>query len=138
VADTDKQTTTYCIKVNEDQLNIENDVVSLCENSSEGIVVGDLWGYISDVNQTIVKMFGAKHKSEFIGKHVLEFLVKEERSRATQESLNAISNNQDVSQKCQIHTKNGQKMTILVITKILKNRQGDQIGFIDIVKQLTN
>jgi PAS domain S-box-containing protein len=60
------------------------------KTTNEGIVVGDLYGYISNVNDTIVKIFGSKDKSELVGKHVFELLVKEEKTRAVNNPLASI------------------------------------------------
>ncbi len=78
------------------EFEIDQDLFASSKNAGDGILVGDLYGYISDVNELIVNIFGANDKSEFIGKHYLEFLVKEERSLAVQRSITAIMNNQDI------------------------------------------
>jgi len=65
--------------------------------------MGDLWGYITDVNQVILDLFGAKDKKEFVGQHVFNFLVKEERRRAVEESMNSIVNDKSKTLKYCVH-----------------------------------
>lgn len=105
------------------------------KTTSEGIVIGDLYGYISDVNDIIVKIFGAKDKSELVGKHVLEFLVKEEKTRAVKNSLTSITNNQGMTQKYRIRLKSGEEAKLEVTTTLMKDEQGQNIGFIDFVRK---
>jgi PAS domain S-box-containing protein len=130
----------YVIKVNEaeGQLEIDETAAALLKDSKDGVVLGDSWGYISDVNDVIVQMYQARDKSEFVGKHVLEFLVKEDRERAVRESLDSIVTGQGKKLKYQIQLKNGTTFTVEVTTDCLKNRQGEDIGFIDIVRKISD
>ncbi len=129
---------TYCIKVNNEQMELEKDAMVPDENATDGVIIGDLWGYISDINEAIVKMYGAKDKSEFVGKHVLEFLVREERGRAIQNSLDSIANEQQKKQEYRVRLKNGKEITVEVTTDFIINKQGEKIGFIDIVKNISH
>ena len=99
-----------------------------------GVIIGDLWGYISDVNEAIVKMYGAKDKSEFIGKHVLNFVIKEDRGRAVKESLDIIAAGQGKTEKFRVLSKSGEKIPVEVTIDFLRDKQGEKIGFIDIVR----
>lgn len=105
------------------------------KTTSEGIVIGDLYGYISDVNDVIVKIFGAKDKSELVGKHVLELLVKEEKTRAVKNSLASITNNQGMTQKYRVRLKSGEEAKLEVTTTLMKDEEGQNIGFIDLVRK---
>lgn len=109
---------------------------TLENNAAEGVIIGDLWGYISDVNQVIVNMYGAKDKSEFIGKNVLEFLVKEERDRAVKSSLDSIATEKAKTHQYRVQLKDGKQITVEVTLDFLRNKQGDIIGFIDIIRPL--
>jgi len=55
-----------------------------------------LYGYICDVNEWVVEMLGASDKSEFVGRHYLEFLFKEDRALAVQRSTEAIMNSREM------------------------------------------
>ena len=106
------------------------------KDASKGIVIGDLYGYISDVNDTIVKIFGAKNKNEFVGKHILEFLVKEEKVRAIQSSLASIATNQGMTQQYRVQLRSGKETTVEVTTTFIKDETGENIGFIDFVREI--
>ena len=106
----------------------------ILRNTSDGVVMGDLWGYITDVNQVILDLFGAKDKKEFVGQHVLNFLVKEERRRAVEESMNSIVNDKSKTLKYCVQLKNGQQLTLIVKTILMKDENGQQTGFVNIVK----
>jgi len=106
----------------------------ILRNAIDGVVMGDLWGYITDVNQVILDLFGAKDKKEIIGKNVLNFLVKEERQRAVKESLDSIANGKNKTLNYCVQLKDGQQITLLVKTILMKDENGQQAGFVNIVK----
>lgn len=109
----------------------------ILRNTNDGVVMGDLWGYITDVNQVILDLYGAKDKKEFVGKNVLNFLVKEERQRAVKESMDSITNGKNKTLNYCIQLKNGQQLTLLVKTILMKDENGNQTGFINIVKSVS-
>ncbi len=117
------------------EFEINQAAVASSKNAVEGIIVGDLYGYISDVNESIVKMYGASDKSEIVGKNYLEFLVKEERGPAVQRSIALIMNNQGITQQYRVRLKSGEETTLEVTTTLMRDEQGQNIGFIDFVRK---
>jgi PAS domain S-box-containing protein len=105
------------------------------KNIKDGIIIGDLYGYISDVNEAILKIYDAKDKSELVGRHYLEFLAKDEKARAIESSLASITNNQGMTGQYRIRLKNGAEIKFDVITSFIKDEQGGNIGFIDIIRK---
>ena len=118
------------------EFEIDQAVVASSKNAVDGIIVGDLYGYISDVNESILKMYGASDKSEIVGKHYLEFLVKEERGQAVQRSLASIINNQGMNDEYRVRLKSGEEAKIEVTTSFLMDTDGEKIGFIDVVRKI--
>ncbi len=103
---------------------------------SEGVVIGDLYGYISDASDITLKILGVKDKSELVGKHVLELLVKEEKTRAVKNSLASITNNQEMTQKYRVSLKSGEEAELEVTTTLMKDEQGQNVGFIDFIRKI--
>jgi PAS domain S-box-containing protein len=110
------------------------EALALLKDPKKGVLMGDLWGYISNVNKAIVELFGAKSKSELIGKHVLNFLIKEEREHAVQNSMDSIMNNKGKTQTYKVRLNNGEIVSLEVQTILILNKIGEKTGFIDIVK----
>jgi PAS domain S-box-containing protein len=106
----------------------------ILRNTSDGVIMGDLWGYITDVNQVILDLYGADDKKEIVGKNVLNFLVKEERQRAVKESMDSITNGKSKTLNYCVQLKDGKQLTLLVKTILMKDENGQQTGFINIVK----
>jgi PAS domain S-box-containing protein len=105
-------------------------------NTSEGVVVGNAWGYISDVNDVILSMFGVKEEDEFVGKNVLEFLLKEEKERAIANSLSVIEEGKARVDVYTVKLKNGKEAKLQVLTDLIEDEDGQRMGFIDIIRPL--
>ena len=104
----------------------------------DGVVIGDLWGYITDVNQAIVDMYAANDKNEFVDKHVLNFLVEEERERAVQDSLDSITTDKGITREYRARLKSGEVILLEVKTNFMRNKKGEKTGFVDLIKNITN
>ena len=102
-----------------------------------GVVVGDLWGYISFVNEAAIKMMGATGGGEFIGKHVLNFLPQGNRGKETAEALKAIAQSQDRKGIYRVLSKNGKQLELEVKIYLMLDSQGERIGFVDLIKDIT-
>lgn len=106
--------------------------------SVDGIIIGDLYGYITDVNEAVVRMYGASDKSEFVGKHVIEFLRMEDRARAVQDSLDSIRLGQGRTSEYRALSKSGDEIPIEVTVAFISDEHGENIGFVDIVRDISN
>jgi two-component system, NtrC family, sensor kinase len=115
----------------------ESEVIASFQNNPEAVIIGDLWGYISDVNQAVVELFGVKNKSEIIGKHVLNFVAKDDRARAVTNSLDAIQGSKSKTDKYRAVLKNGTELLLDVRTAFIIDKQGQKIGFIDFIKPIS-
>ena len=104
--------------------------------ASDGVIVGDLYGYITDVNDAILKMYGAADKTEFIGKNILNFAVKTDKERAVNDTLNMIIANQGRKSEYRARMKNGEEVPVEVTTAFIRDENGEKIGFVDIIRNL--
>jgi PAS domain S-box-containing protein len=105
--------------------------------SLDGIVTGDLNGNIADVNEALLRMFGSADKSDLIGKNVLDFLVEGDRARALQDSMESMKTGQGKTIEYRALTKNGTEIPVEITTGFIKGEQGEPIGFVDIVRNIT-
>jgi PAS domain S-box-containing protein len=115
-----------------------SEAASILKDREHGVIIGNLWGYISDVNKPIIEMYRANSKSEFIGKHVLNFLVKEEKERAVLNSLDSIRNDKGRIQTYRVYLKNGEAALLEVKTFFIRNKKGEKTGFVDIIRRISD
>jgi PAS domain S-box-containing protein len=106
--------------------------------SSEGIIIGDLDGNIIDVNEAVLKMYGTSSKDYFIGKHVSDFLVEEDRAIALQDSLSYIKRDHGDTNEYRALRKNGSDFFIEATVAFVRDETGKKVGFVDIIRDITN
>jgi PAS domain S-box-containing protein len=124
--------------LNSDLTLHDTSLIEDSENASEGVLVGDLWGYITDVSNFIVKLYGAKDKSEIVGKHVLNFLPEGQRALEAKEAMDSIAKGvENRKRKYNITTKHGEEIPLEITISLIRDKQGQIIGFIDYVKSFT-
>ncbi len=102
-------------------------------DTNDGVIIGDLYGYITDVNESILKMYGTTDKTEFIGKNVFSFTVKKDKQRAVNNSLNMIMADQGQKSEYRALRKNGEEVQVGVITEFIRDENGEKIGFVNTI-----
>jgi PAS domain S-box-containing protein len=122
----------YAIKSTGDHLELDSDQKT---GSSEGVIIGNLWGYIYDVNDELIRLYGAKDKSEFVGKHMLEFVNPKDKKRVILKSFKSIKIKKPPrTATYNINLKNGKQISVKVSTHFLENEDSEKVGFLDIIK----
>lgn len=124
---------------NEDKLKLlMRAIVTLIDLNPDGIVIGDLNGHIIEVNEAIVKMLDGPKKDDILGKHILDFVDNADRDRATQDSLDSLFSDRGKTEKYHIALKNKKTILVEVMFDFIRDENNRKIGFIDIVKNLSN
>ena len=105
--------------------------------SLDGIITGDLNGNITDVNDAVLKLYGTTDKNDLKGKNILDFVVESDRVRALQESLESVRTGQGRTTEYKALTKNGAEVPVEITTGFIRDEQGEPIGFVDIVHNVS-
>lgn len=105
-------------------------------NPTYGVIVGDLYGYITDVNDNILRMYGTTDKTEFIGKNILQFTVKTDVERAVNDSLKMIIANQGQKSEYLAIRKNREEVPVEVTTNFIRDDNAEKIGFVNTIRIL--
>ena len=104
--------------------------------SFDGIIMGDTNGTIFYVNKATLEMYESKDYDDFVGKHILDFIVKREHEKALKLSLESIRTGQGYVSQFTVIRKDGSELQVEVATAVVKEN-GENIGFIDIVRNIT-
>ena len=116
-----------------EKLQVLSLAVEMC---TDGIVIGELTGKITYVNQALLKMHGSIVKTDLIGRHVLELIAEKDRARTTQISAECINTGQCVATEFAALSKNGLEIPVEATIAVIKDHNGTEIGFIDIVRDI--
>ncbi|HMK94818.1 MAG TPA: PAS domain S-box protein [Candidatus Limnocylindrales bacterium] len=106
------------------------------ETSVDGVIIGKPTGVITYVNGATLKMMGASGREEVLGKHVLEFIAERDRNRATEKSLKCLETGQGFLGQYAAVRKDGAEFQVEVTTSLIKDKTGQPIAFIDIIRNV--
>src|SRR5271157_4769180 len=107
------------------------------KTSLDGILTGDLNGNIVDVNDAVLRIYGCTDKRDLIGKNVLDFVVDRDRERALRDSMESLRTGQGRTTEYRALTTNGAEVPLEITTGFIRNEQGEPIGFVDILHNIS-
>jgi PAS domain S-box-containing protein len=118
----------------EEELNRLSNAVRM---STDSIVISGLNDKIIEVNEAALKMFGTSDKMELIGKEYLELLIPEDRQKMLDSTQKALRDGYVENREYHIMTKVGTKIPIELSASVLKDQNGEPMGFVGIIRDIT-
>ena len=107
------------------------------EAVGEGITVTDMEGTIIDVNEAAVRNSGYRHKDEMLGKNILDFLAPEDRVKAMDRAKKTLKYGRSGPTEYRLVKKGGNEFDTESNTTILKDKDGNPVGFIIIARDIS-
>ncbi len=107
------------------------------EMSIDGIIIGELSGKITYVNDAFLKMYGVSDKKDVVGRYVVEFIAERDRERAAQKSLECINTGKGFAGEFAALTMKGKEIPVEVTVSVMKDGNGKELGFVDIVRDVS-
>jgi len=108
------------------------------QKSTDGIVIGDLNGNITFVNDALLELLGSNDKNDLIGKHVLELIAERDRARAIQNSLECVRTGKGFVGQYAALRADGLEFQVEVATSRIDDGEGQGVGFIDIIRNVSD
>ena len=105
--------------------------------SSDSIVISDLEGKITDVNEATLKMYGIDYKADLIGKTSFDIFIPEDREKALAGMKEVMEKGYIKDREYHILIKDGSKIPVEMSTSIMKGLDGEPIGFVGIMRDIT-
>jgi PAS domain S-box-containing protein len=122
-----------------ERTKIENKLIRLSnamKMSSDSIVISDLDGNITEVNEATLKMYGTDDKKDLIGKNSIDFIVPEEREKALSGMKEVLKKGYLKSREYNIITKDNRIIPIDMSVGLMKDTGGKPIGFVGISRDI--
>jgi PAS domain S-box-containing protein len=107
------------------------------ESVTDGIVVIDLNGVITEVNQRAVEMHGYKSKGELFGKSAFILVATREYERIANNMRQAIQEGQIGNMKYTLLKANGTEFPAELSTSVLRDASGNPVAHITIERDIT-
>ncbi|MDP3029379.1 MAG: response regulator, partial [Deltaproteobacteria bacterium] len=105
--------------------------------STDSIVISDLDGKITDVNEATLKMYGADDQTDLVGKSSFDLIAPENRGKVVADMKEAMEKGYAISRDCQIVIKDGSKIPVEMSASVMKDGDGKPIGFVNITRDIT-
>jgi len=103
----------------------------------DGVVVTDLEGKITDLNEAQLRMFGYKEKKEIIGKGGFDYIVERDRDRAFKEMLKVFEEGYNIGATYGVVNNEGKEFESELSTALLHNAVGKPAGLITVMRDVT-
>jgi len=129
----------FCKDITESK-NKEEEFVRLSnavKMSTDGIVITDLYARIVDANEAIMRMYGAKDRSDLIGKSSFELIVPEEREKAFVGMKEVLEKGYSKNQEYHIIAKDGGRVLAELNSAVMRKPDGEPVGFVAVVRDIT-
>jgi len=107
------------------------------ESVTDGILVIDLNGIITEVNQKIVEMHGCKSKGELFGKSALKLVAPQDHERIVQNMRQAVKEGTMRGVEYSLLKADGTEYPAELSTSVLRDASGKAVGHITIVRDIT-
>lgn len=108
------------------------------ETTTDAIVIGDLDGQIKYVNKAALKMYGTTDQGDILGRNVAELIVERDLERATRSSIQTLTTDKGFVGEYGALKKSGEEFPVEVTIAVLRDETGKEIGFIDIIRDITD
>ena len=105
--------------------------------STESIVLADLEGTITDVNEATLKMYGTDDKTDLIGTSSFELIAPEDREEAMAAMQEVIDKGYLKDQEYHVVTKDGIEVPVEMSVSIMRGVDGEPIGFVEVTRDIT-
>ena len=106
--------------------------------SSDSIVISDLEGKITDVNEATLNMYGTDNKADLIGKSSFDIVAPEDREKAFAGIKEVMEKGYIKDQEYHIVIKDGSKIPVEISTSIMQGSDGEPIGFVGVTRDITD
>ena len=110
---------------------------SLLEASPDGIIMTDVNGYVNFASNQMIEMLGLQDFDRFVGRHMLEFSIPEERERAERDLKQAMNSVEPIFGRFTVQLDNGKKMVVELGARRIDNSTGQPIGLMLVTRDVT-
>ncbi|MDP2916768.1 MAG: PAS domain S-box protein [Dehalococcoidia bacterium] len=117
--------------------NSEERLRRMFDSVTEGIIVVDLDGKITMVNETLVGMSGCETRDKLIGRSIFEFVASRDRSRAMSDFMKTIKQGFISNTEYAIVAGDGREFPAELSAAVIHDLQGNPVEIVGALKDIT-
>ena len=107
------------------------------DSMTSGIAVLDLSGYVTQVNEAMLRIYDYDRKEEIIGRHSFELVASEDKIKAAENLERTLVNGNSTNLEFTLLRRGGSKFPAYVTNTVLKDALGNPLGFITVTEDIT-
>jgi len=111
---------------------------STLRTSTDSIVLTDLEGKVTEVNDVTLKMYGADDKGDLLGKSAFDLIAPEDREKAFAGMEEVLDKGDIKGREYHVSSKNGSKIPVEMSVALIKDAEGRATGFVAISRDITD
>ena len=105
--------------------------------SADSIVISDMEGKITYVNEATLKMYGTDDPKDLLGKSSFELIAPEDREKAFAGMREVMKKGYSKDKEYQLISKSGNMLPVEMSTSLIKSKTGEAVGFVGITRDIT-
>ena len=122
----------------EDELSeSEEKLRAIFESVADGVMVTDLEGTITTLNDAAVSLYGYSNKEELLGRSALDFVSPKDRAKALENMKQTLQYGRSGNTEYTLLTKGGREIDAELSSALLRDKSGKPAGFIALTKDIT-
>ncbi len=107
------------------------------DSIADGMIMVDLSGNVQEVNAAAARMAGYSNKEEMIGRSAFDFIAERDRDRALTENMKNIAEGRGSTVVYTAVDRHGREITVEAMGAMLRDVAGNPIGFITVIRDIT-
>ncbi len=107
------------------------------KTSIDGILITDLNGSIIDANEATLEMYGVHDKEKFLGKNSFELVTPKDRKKVVEDMREVREKGYTDISEYTVRDKHGNEIPVEMSVTLLKNQDGEAIGYIGIFRDIS-
>ncbi|MDY6965432.1 MAG: PAS domain S-box protein [Halobacteriota archaeon] len=114
-----------------------NRLATAVRASMDSVVICDIRGNITDLNEATLEMYGSDRKEDLIGKNAFDLIYTEERKKMFSTAGDLFKKGSSKIQEFSVKSKDGSIKPVEISITLLRDAEGKPMGFIGITRDVT-
>jgi PAS domain S-box-containing protein len=125
-------------KLMEDELlESEGKLRTMFESIADGLLVTDLEGYITELNDAALALHGYAYKQDLLGRSLFDFVAERDRDEVKHSINKTLQTGQNSHIDCVLLARGAKEVDAELSAALLKDKSGEPVGFIAVAKDTT-
>jgi len=125
-------------KLMEDELmESEGKLRTMFESIADGLLVTDLEGFITEVNDAALALYGYAYKQDLLGRSLFDLVAEQDRDEVKRSVSTTLETGGNTHMECVMLARGARAVDADLSAALLRDKSGQPVGFIAVAKDTT-